>query len=215
MLWTIAIAGIPERFHSCQPLLYSLLETQGVARLPDVECLYLLDNKRRPVGAKRNALLDAARGQYISFADDDDQVAPDYVQRIRDTLLKVGKMEPPVDVITFGQRATLHPHGITHECTYSLEHWRNRKPEERRQLAPAPGPDGKPLPNVLLWTGPPAHTMVWRRAILDGLRFPEKQFGEDVDFVDAACAKAGSEIVLNGQPLYFYNFDAERSATRG
>ena len=223
MLWTIAIAGIPERFHSCQPLLYSLLETQGVARLPDVECLYLLDNKRRTVGAKRNALLDMARGEYVSFIDDDDMVAADYVKRIHDAINQARRAkvvmsditETLPDVICFGQRATLHPHGVTHECTYSLEHWRNRKPEDRRQLAPAPGPDGKPLPNVLLWTGPPAHTQVWRRAILEGIRFPEQQFGEDVIWVDEACARASTEICLNGSPMYFYQFDAERSATRG
>ena len=214
MIWSILISGIPERFHSVQPLLYSLLETQGVARMPDVELIYLLDNRRRTVGSKRNTLLDAAKGEYIAFIDDDDSISPDYVARIYDTLVKVRKAEPPVDVITFGQRATIHPHGIVHECSYSLEHWRNRKPEERRQLAQAAGPDGKALPNVLLWTGPPAHTMVWRRAILDGVRFPEKQFGEDVAFVDEACAKASSEICLNGGPLYMYQFNSETSETR-
>ena len=208
MIWSILIAGVPERYHSCQPLLYSLLETQSVARMPDVELIYALDNKRRTVGAKRNMLLDAARGEYVCFIDDDDSIAPDYVARIHDTLVKAHKADPPVDVITFGQRATIQPQGIVHECSYSLEHWRNRKPEERRQLSQTQ------QPGVFAWSGPPAHTMVWRRAILDGLRFPEKQFGEDVDWVDAACAKAQSEICLNGGPLYMYNFNQETSATR-
>ena len=72
MLWSILISAIPERFHTVQPLLFSLLETRSVARMPDIELCYLLDNKRRTVGAKRNALLDAARGEYVSFIDDDD-----------------------------------------------------------------------------------------------------------------------------------------------
>ena len=202
MLWSILIAAVPERYHTVQPLLYSLLETQAVGRMSDIELLYLLDNKRRTVGAKRNALFDAARGQYISFVDDDDMVAPDYVQRIHDALLKVSKMEPPVDVITFGQRATLHPHGIVHECTYSLTH-------KTRELKPTA------MPNVFAWTGPPAHTMVWRRAVIGDTRFPEKQFGEDVEWVDAVCARASSEAQIEGAPLYFYQFDSERSATRG
>ena len=213
MILSILIAGIPERFHSVQPLLYSLLETQGVVRLADVECLYLLDNKRRTVGAKRNALLDAARGEYISQIDDDDEVAPDYVRRIRETITATRKTDVPADVICFGQRATLHPHGITHECTYSLSHWRDRKPEERRQLAPAHDEAGNVRPNTLLWTGPPAHTMVWRRALVADIKFPEQQFGEDTVWVDAACERAKAEIQLPFT-LYYYKFDSERSTTR-
>ena len=214
MLWSVLISGIPERYHTVQPLLFSLLETQSAARIPDIELCYLLDNKRRTVGAKRNALLDMARGEYVSFIDDDDLVATDYVQRTHRAIGLARKSEAPADVICFPQRATLHPHMITHECTYSLAYWRDRKPEDRRQLAPAPGKDGQPLPNVLLWTGPPAHTMAWRRATIGDTRFAEKQFGEDVDWVDEVCAKAATEVRLECEPLYFYKFNQETSATR-
>ena len=214
MLWSILIAAVPERFHSVQPLLYSLLETQSVARIPDIEWLYFADNKRRTVGAKRNDLLNAARGEYVSFVDDDDEVATDYVQRIHRAITLTRKSDAPADVITFPQRATLHPHMITHECTYSLAYWRDRKPEDRRQLAPAHGKDGAVLPNVLNWTGPPAHTMCWRRATIGDTRFAEKQFGEDVEWVDAVCAKAVNEVRLECDALYFYKFNQETSATR-
>ena len=214
MLWSILIAGIPDRYHTAQPLLYSLLEKQSVARMADVELLYLMDNKRRSVGAKRNALLDMAAGQYVSFIDDDDAVSDDYVRRIYRAVVETAKSERPADVICFRQLAHLQPHGIIHDCSYSLAHWSGREPERRRQLAPAPGPDGKPLPNTLLWTGPPAHTMVWRREIALSARFPDKQFGEDADWVDAVCSKAAAEIQLGGDPLYHYNFDPERTATR-
>lgn len=209
MLWSILIAAITERFHSVQPLLYSLLELQSVARRPDIELLYLLDNKRRTVGSKRNALLDAALGEYISFIDDDDEVASNYVQKIVAAIAEGRKATPVVDVICFPQRATLAPSGVIHECSYSLAHWRDRKPEVRRVLAPSP------QPNTLLWSGPPAHTMVWRRAILaDDVRFPEQQFGEDVAWVDAACALAKTEAQIDGAPLYFYKFDEEKTTTR-
>jgi glycosyltransferase involved in cell wall biosynthesis len=214
MLWSILICGVPERYHLIQPLLYSLLETQAVGRMSDIELLYLLDNKRRTVGAKRNALLAAANGEFISFIDDDDMVAPDYVKRIHDAMLQAKRSDMAPDVLCFGQRATLHPHGIVHECSYSLKHWKERPADSRRQLAPAPGPDGKPLPNVLLWSGPPAHTMVWRRSAIGDARFPEQQFGEDVAWVDAVCERATSEMQLGGDPLYFYQFDQERSLTR-
>ena len=69
MLWSILIAAIPERYHSVHGLLHSLLEQQSVARMQDVELLYLMDNRRRSVGEKRNALLQLAHGDYLSFID--------------------------------------------------------------------------------------------------------------------------------------------------
>ena len=214
MLWSILIAAIPERYHTVQPLLLSLLEHQSVARMPDVELLYLLDNKRRTVGAKRNDLVAAASGEYISFIDDDDEVASNYVNKIYWTIVKARKAEPPADVICFGQRATLAPAGITHECKYSLDYWKNRAADKRRQLDPAYDEHGQVKPYELNWSGPPAHTMVWRREMIGGFRFPEKQFGEDVDWVDQCCEKAVSEVQIEGPPLYFYKFDESKTATR-
>lgn len=197
MLWSILIAAIPERYHSAQPLLYSLLEAQGVARNPDVEVLYLMDNRRRSVGAKRNALLSIALGEYVSFIDDDDAVAPDYIARVMDAL----RRNKGVDVVCFNQRATLMPSGVIHECTYSLVNkTRELKPTEK--------------PNVFAWSGPPAHTMIWRRDIVGDARFPETQFGEDVAWCDVVSARAKSEHQIGGAPLYLYRFDAERTATR-
>lgn len=208
MLWSILVAAIPERYHSAQGLLFSLFESQGIARMADVQLVYLMDNRRMSVGEKRNELLRMAKGEYISYIDDDDEVAPDYVQRIYQTIVKTRKSESPADIICFPQRATLHPANVTHECTYSLAHWRDRKPEERRMLSPSD------KPNVLNWSGPPAHTMIWRREVVKDARFPEQNFGEDVPWVDAVCAKAKTEIVLNGQPLYFYKFSETGTATR-
>lgn len=197
MLWSILIAAIPERYHSAQPLLYSLLEAQGVARNPDIELVYLMDNHRRSVGAKRNALLSISNGEYVSFIDDDDAVAGDYVARVLDAL----RRNKGVDVVCFPQRATIMPSGIVHECTYSLANkTRELKPTEK--------------PNVFAWSGPPAHTMIWRRDITRGASFPETQFGEDVAWVDKVCERAKTEHQIGGTPLYLYNFDAERSATR-
>jgi hypothetical protein len=249
MLWSILISGIPERFHLVHKLLFSLLEQQAVARMPDVELLYLLDNRRRTVGAKRNSLLGMARGEYASFIDDDDEVANDYVQKIYREICttrktpRVGTDCPkcggttcehcggdhpgcthhcsgcggtgeipvggPADVICFGQRAVISPAGIIHECTYSLAHWKDRKPEERRQLTPTE------FPNTLNWSGPPAHTMCWRRDIVKDVRFEERQFGEDVGWVDKCCEKAQREVQIPGPPLYYYAFNELTSATRG
>ncbi len=203
MLWSILICGIPERYHSVQPLLYSLLEAQAIARRPDVELLFLMDNKRRTVGAKRNVLLATSAGEYISFIDDDDEVAPNYVDKILAEITKGRKESPPVDVICFSQRATLSPSGVIHECSYSLK-FKERKLEQI---------DFFPT-NSLKWTGPPAHTMVWRRELTRIILFDNKNFGEDVDWVDQVCKRAKKEVQITGDPLYFYKFSEKGTATR-
>lgn len=208
MLWSILIAGIPERYHSAHGLLHSLLEAQSVARMQDVELLYLLDNKRRSVGAKRNDLLDAANGEYLCFIDDDDAVATDYVQKIYNMISRTRKEDTPADVICFPQKCTIMPANVIHECSYSIMHWKDREPDARRKIVPTE------TPNTLAWSGPPAHTMVWRSEIAKAAKFPEQNFGEDVSWVDAVCERAKTEIVLNGEPLYHYNFNEATTATR-
>ncbi len=208
MLWSILICGISERYHSAHGLLYSLLESQSVSKMQDVELLYLMDTRRRTVGEKRNNLLSMAKGEYISFIDDDDAVASDYVQKIYRTIGKTRKDPTPAAVICVGQRATLEPANVVHECSYSIAHWKDRKPDVRRVLV------ASDKPNVLLWTGPPAHTMCWKRSIAAGSRFPEKNFGEDVQWVDQVCELATVETVLNGEPLYHYKFSETGSTTR-
>jgi hypothetical protein len=177
--------------------------------MQDVELLYLMDNRRRSVGAKRNALLGMAEGEYLSFIDDDDEVATDYVQKIYRTIAKTRKQDTPADVICFPQRATLAPTGVVHECSYSLKNWSEKPPEQRRRL------EQSDKENTLKWSGPPAHTMVWRAAIAKSAKFPEKNFQEDIDWVDQVCAKAKHEIQLEGEFLYHYKFSEENTATRG
>ncbi len=47
------------------------------------------------------------------------------------------------------------------------------------------------------------------------LRFEERNFGEDTAWVDAACAKASTEMRIEGEALYHYRFNDETTATRG
>jgi hypothetical protein len=65
-----------------------------------VEHLCLCDNKKRSIGAKRQALVDIARGHYIAFVDDDDKVRPAYIHSL------VAAMKSSPDVITFEQDST-------------------------------------------------------------------------------------------------------------
>lgn len=53
------------------------------------------NNVTMTTGAKRNALLEMSRGQFIVFVDDDDDVSDDYVEKIFFTILK----HPYIDCI--------------------------------------------------------------------------------------------------------------------
>lgn len=63
-----------------------------------IEHLILLDNRTRSVGLKRQALVDAALGDYIAFVDDDDWPAQDYIPAL------LSGIESGADVITFEQQ---------------------------------------------------------------------------------------------------------------
>jgi hypothetical protein len=64
---------------------------------PRCEVLALADNGALTIGAKMNVLNGLARGDWITCVADDDDVAPDYVDALMDTLLA----GPDVDIVTF------------------------------------------------------------------------------------------------------------------
>lgn len=48
----------------------------------DIEILIEQDNREKTIGEKRNILVSKAKGDYISFVDDDDIVSYDYTDKI-------------------------------------------------------------------------------------------------------------------------------------
>lgn len=187
--WSILVATVPSRLRVVLPTLIEKLRTISGDR--PVEILWFGDNKWRCVGAKRNALLSLARGDYVSFFDDDDWPADDYVTRIHDAIVTYNR-EP--DVICFEHICTIDG-GDPILCSYSVD-------LEYSWTGPR-------------WTGKPAHTCCWRRALIQDVRFPEANIGEDMDWVRTATARVENEVQLRGEPLYHYNCRADRSETRG
>jgi glycosyltransferase involved in cell wall biosynthesis len=50
--------------------------------LTNIELLANCDNGEKTIGEKRNELLNASKGEYVVFVDDDDYVSDDYVIKI-------------------------------------------------------------------------------------------------------------------------------------
>jgi len=180
MILSILTPAVPSRMAQLGNLCDELARQIGGLA---VEHLTLLDNKRRTVGEKRDALLRAARGAYVAFVDDDDWIAPDYVAE----LLKAAKEGP--DVITFRQQATVNDDMAEVE-------FRLGSPNEPFQ----PG----------IWIKRNAwHVCAWRRTLAIQSRFPANSFGEDWAFAAPLCAIPGLREVHISKLLHYYRHSSE------
>lgn len=166
-LLSILTPSLPERINSHLGPLWKKLQAQIAAHsLPgEVKHLVFLDNRRRNVGEKRTALLGMARGRFLAFVDDDDDVSDDYVKIL---VTAIRGPTASVDVITFQQRAIIEGHeGI---CEWRLGH-------PNQPFRPLAEPSNSaPSPSFLR---PPWHSCAWRTDLVRGIPFPPTNDGED------------------------------------
>lgn len=150
-----------------------------------VEHLILSDNRKRSIGAKRQALLDIARGQYIAFVDDDDDIADTYVTDL------LAAAASGADVITFMQAADYN--GQKSIVDFQLG-----------QGDHAYEPDG--ITNRDAW-----HVNAWRRSRVAHCQFGESNYGEDLTWCQQARRMAETTVHIP-KILHFYRHDAATTA---
>jgi glycosyltransferase involved in cell wall biosynthesis len=142
-----------------------------------VEMLANLDNGEKSIGAKRNELLKAAKGDYVVFVDDDDMVSPYYVSSILGAI-KSGPdccgLEGIITTKTFGPRKFIHSLKYTDWYEENEVYYR--------------------CPN---------HLNPIKREIALEVGFPDLSFQEDKDFSLRLKGKLQTEVYIN-QPLYYY-----------
>jgi glycosyltransferase involved in cell wall biosynthesis len=83
-----------------------------------VEVHSLSDDGKETIGAKRNRLMDLARGRFLVFIDDDDRVSADYVRLI----LAAIRDNPAADCISFPGEITFRgrqPRRLVHSIRYT------------------------------------------------------------------------------------------------
>lgn len=181
ILWSILICSIPNRygFDGDPPYAVELLKElhRQTEEYPDVEVLLLYDNQKRTTGAKRNALLNLAKGSHISFIDDDDMIAPDYVETLRSVIISQNP-----DVLVF-----------------EIEH--NRY-EDHKEVPTWHSIRRVPDPALGQY---PYHTDVWRTSIARSVPFPDKNFTEDQEWMKAVFPKV-SWCCLVKKTLYYWNW---------
>lgn len=96
--WDILVVTIPHRHEQ----LCGLLAEFSRQWMPGLGVRVFRDNLENSVGAKRQRLLESSQADYVSFVDDDDEVAPDYVARVGLAL----RSNP--DYVGFAVRLTLN-----------------------------------------------------------------------------------------------------------
>lgn len=162
------------------------LEVQAKS-LP-VEVLVFLDNKQRTIGEKRDALVQIAKGDYVAFVDDDDDVTDDYVRVLVNAIKATSAKEP--DVITFKQLSSIND-DESFEVSFGL----NNENEGAHQ----DGGVWKPIKRK------PFHVCAWKRSLVKDYHFPALQYGEDWGWIEQFIDKAEVEHHID-RVLHYYFF---------
>ena len=181
---SILTPTIPERSRSLR-FLSSLIEEQASKHPRAIEHLALSDNRARSIGAKRQALVDIARGEYIAFVDDDDDVYEDYVARLLEAT-KTG-----ADVITFRQQAIYN--GLESEVHFGINNQ-----------------DGPFNPGGITLRAP-WHVCAWKRERVKDCLFAESNYGEDLAWCMQARRRARTAHHIDAV-LHTYRHDAATTA---
>ena len=75
--------------------------TTQIGDRKDIEIVSILDNKKISIGKKRHLLHKIAQGKFCAIIDDDDDVAPNFIDEVYAAI----KENPDVDVIHYNQEA--------------------------------------------------------------------------------------------------------------
>jgi glycosyltransferase involved in cell wall biosynthesis len=161
---SILIPAIPERLALLKPLVAKLNKQIGDK---PVELLVVVDNKKRPLGHKRNLMMDSCQGKFLTHLDDDDDVSDDYIETI------LASLQDDTDVLTFNSRSDLGDDmPFTVHC--GLKHENEQTNITKKRL-----PNGVEVDTREDIKRAPWHWCVWRTEIARQGRFPTEFMGED------------------------------------
>lgn len=185
MKLSILTPSIPSRLEKAVALSEEIQRQAAEIGTDEVEHLIFTDNRRRTIGAKRQALVDIARGEYVAFVDDDDRICSEYLAN----LLK--GVRSGADVVTFEQDA-----------------WYNG--QHSRVVFQLGQGDGLWEPNGV--TGRDAwHVCAWRRSLVRHCQFEESNYGEDAVWCRQARQLARNSVHID-KVLHEYHHDAALTA---
>lgn len=185
---SILMASVSSRLATKMPRVFLDLERQAKGK--DVEVLVLLDDRKRSIGHKRNALVSIAQGAFVAFVDDDDRVAHDYVDCLLERIGDGDALRPDVIVFDVWVSGYYERCGLSDRlCSYDLDH-------EHQTLTDR-------------YHRKPNHLMAWRTALVKQEPFSDSSSGEDTDWAHRICRRFVKQLRQEriDKVLYSYDFD--------
>jgi Glycosyl transferase family 2 len=150
--------------------------------LQEVEVVCMEDDKEISVGKKRQLILEAAKGEWVSGIDSDDWIHEDYIKDIVAAL----KNNPEVDHVGFIEECDID--GQKSMSIFSIKHKSWDDKEEGYDQVRCANPKS-----------------VIRRSIALQVGYEDSRFGEDRVFSEAVTPLLKSEVFIK-KPLYQYRY---------
>ncbi|PSF36239.1 hypothetical protein C7H19_13610 [Aphanothece hegewaldii CCALA 016] len=183
ILLSILIPTLESRKNQYERLYQKLSQQISAHSLIDkVEILQFLDNQENSIGFKRNKLIQSAKGKFIAFVDDDDDVSDNYIPLICCIL----KENPNIDcigikgLITFaGKKPKVFIHSLQYQKYFSQNG---------------------------IYYRPPYHLNPIKREIARQYLFEDISYSEDVDWAMRICQNQAlqTEYFID-QVIYYYD----------
>jgi glycosyltransferase involved in cell wall biosynthesis len=140
------------------------------------------------IGEKRQALLESARGKWVGFMDDDDDISENYIESLVEAM-----KNHPADVITFNQHCSVNGKEFS-------VNFRMGNPHD--PYIPGAG--------TLYLKRPPYHMCFWKSDIAKTAKFKPSSYGEDLAWCMEMYPKIQTETHID-RVLHHYLFDDRTS----
>ncbi len=184
MMLSVLITSITEREHELE-VLQSKLSDQILTGgyFGQVEVITNVDNREKPVGQKRQELLEFSKAKWVCFLDDDDMPYPNYVQLIVDAILS----DPEADCIGTNGLMTVNGQGRWKWC-------------HRLGWPEAKNHKGFDYTRGIWHFSPVLRT----KALKAGFN-PALRYGEDADYAARLNPMLKKEVNIE-QPIFVYRY---------
>lgn len=156
--------------------LLNILAIQNTDCLNKTEILINTDNRIKKVGAKRNELLQAAKGEYVVFIDDDDTISEDYLLRVFEGI----------------------NYGVDH-IGISMMY----QPDKGKHMLVKCSKDYRPCEKDGVYLRMAQHVCPIKASIAKQITFQETNFGEDTIYAEKVSKLIKTEYLID-TPIYFY-----------
>jgi glycosyltransferase involved in cell wall biosynthesis len=189
---SILIPSIPERSEKLKEVIEALQKQidnrpHEFVGMGEIEIISLMDNKQRTIGQKRFDLFNLAQGKYVCMTDDDDEYTPIFIEKVLQAINHIN-----ADVITFSQMARI-------DNSFSIVNFRLGQDNEDFK--------GAGITRRMAW-----HCCVWKKEIIEGIKFGNSNYGEDDSFAREANLWAKTECHIP-ETLHIYDHQGTKSAS--